>query len=103
MYLLSELASPWTVFEKFSEMSASLHFTMKDHILPRHEYVTDDEAEKYRMRNNNKYIKSRFSDYYDYYDIYQLIILAIIHPTKVTTDIRIQDNTATWAIIIDKR
>ena len=81
----------------------SLDFAMKDHILPRHMYKTDEEAEKYRMQNNDKYIKSRFSYGLDDTDISNLIILAILHPTKVTPQYRLKDGVCTWSIAIEKR
>ena len=103
MYLLSGLESPWNLFPTMTKLLESLDFAMKDHILPRHMYKTDEEAEKYRMQNNDKYIKSRFSDGLDDTDIFHLIILAILHPTKVTPEYRVKHGVCTWAIAIDKR
>ena len=86
-----------------TKMLKSLDFAMKDHILPRHMYKTDEEAEKYRMQNNDKYIKSRFTDGLDDTDISDLIILTILHPTKVTHEYRVKKGVCTWAIVLDKR
>lgn len=102
LYLHSD-ASPWSYWKNFTSLQRSVNVALTNHIIDRHRYRTTDEAHKYRVQNTNSlFIKSRFLDGLDYYDLYCMIILAIIHPTKVS-DLEKRTDTETWTIDIIKR
>ena len=83
--------------------SPSVNIAPTDHIIDRHQYRTTDEAHKYHVQNTNSLlIKSCFLDGLDYYDIYCMIILAIIHPIKVS-NLKKWTDTETWTMEITKR
>ena len=102
LYLLSDI-SPWDYWNLFNDLKESVIIILNDHIIDHHKYRTTEEAHKYRVQNTNSlYIKSRFLDGLNYYDMYCMIILAIIHPTKVSNLIKWKD-TETWTMEITKR
>ena len=102
LYLLSDI-SPWDYWNSFNDLKESVIVVLNDHVIDRHKYRTTEEAHKYRVQNTNSLdIKSHFLDTLDYYDMYCMIILAIIHPTKVSNLIKRKD-TETWTMEITKR
>ena len=102
LYLLSDI-SPWDYWNWFNDLKESVIVILNDHVIDHHKYRTTEEAHKYHVQNTNSlYIKSRFLDGLDYYDMYCMIILAIIHPTKVSNLIKRKD-TETWTMEITKR
>ena len=102
LYLLSDI-SPWDYWNSFNDLKESVIVILNDHVIERHKYRTTEKAHKYRVQNTNSLdIKSRFLDGLDYYDMYCMIILAIIHPTKVSNLIKRKD-TETWTMEITKR
>ena len=102
LYLLSDI-SPWDYSNLFNDLKESVIVILNDHVIDHHKYRMTEEAHKYRVQNNNSlYIKSHFLDGLDYYDMYCMIILAIIHPTKVSNLQKWKD-TETWTMEITKR
>ena len=94
LYLLSDI-SPWDYWNSFNDLKESVNVILNDHIIDCHKYRTTEEAHKYRVQNTNSlFIKSHFLDRLDYYDMYCMIILAIIHPTKVS-NLQRQEDTET--------
>ena len=102
LYLLSDI-SPWDYWNSFNDLKESVIVVLNDHVIDCHKYRMTEEAHKYHVQNTNSlYIKSRFLDGLDYYDMFCMIILAIIHPTKVSNLIKRKD-TETWTMEITKR
>ena len=97
LYLLSDI-SPWYYLNSLTELQESVNFALADHIIDHHKYRTTEEVHKNGVQiTRSLLIKSRFLDRLDYYDIYCIIILAIIHPTKVSNLQKWKD-TGTWTI-----
>ena len=102
LYLHSDI-SPLDYWNSLTGLQESVNLALTDHIIDHHKYRTTEEAHKYHVQNTNSLaIKSRFLDRLDYHDMYYMIILAIIHPTKVSK-LSKRTDTETWTMEITKR